>query len=165
MPQPVPAPVLGFFARFLANPDSEGLRKFQIDLLDLEVSRAQYNTLSDPDLFDLPTLYRSDIARAQHALDRVRSDMSLDEEQLDLRYNWLTLLGNRLAAERGLRAEGTTTLAFVASARLNRPFKETENWSEARLFRRYTETVLRDEWDYPGIQFRYRGSAWPPEAR
>jgi len=130
------------------------MRAFACDLLDLEVGRAEYNLLSTPPLFEPSGRYRSDIAGARRALDLARVHLDLADDQLDLHYNWLTLLGNRLAAERGLRAEGITTLARVASERLNLPLKDTEIWPEDRLFRRYTQTVLRDEWDYAGLQFR-----------
>ena len=154
MTEAVPEPVQAFFASFLANPNARAMRAFCGELLELEVGRAEYNLLRVPPLFEPSRLYRPDIARARHALDRARVHPGLDESLLDLRYNWLTLLGNRIAAERGLRAEGVTSLSRIASARLNLPLSETDTWSEARLFRRYTESVLRDEWDYAGVAFR-----------
>ena len=159
-----PAPVLNFFARFLENPDGN-LRDFLAALLDLEVSRAQYNLLSEPPLFEPDEDYRSDIATAERALTLARGNRVLEPEQTGLRFLWLTLLGHRLAVERDLVVGGVKALAHVAAARLGLPEKETEAWSEDQLFRRYTQTVLREEWDYVGIQFRYPRSAWPPEER
>jgi len=109
---------------------------FHFNLLKLETDRAEYIILSDPPLFEVSELYLSDIARALHALDQAERDPTPDESQLDLRYNWLTLLGNRLAIERGLHTEGLTILAFVASARLNLPLKETKARSEGSIRKR-----------------------------
>ena len=163
MTEAVPEPQQAFFASFLADPTARATRRFCGELLELEVGRAEYNLLRDPPLLEPSGLYRSDIARARHALDRAGEYPGLDEGLLDLRYNWLTLLGNRIATERGLHAEGVTSLSCIASARLNLPLTETDKWSEARLFRRYTESVLRDEWDYAGVEFRYPRSEWSPE--
>ncbi len=164
MPHPVPDPVHNFFARFLANPDGTGLRKLCINLLELELDRAQYNVLSDPPLFEPSGEYGSDITEADQALRRAHRNQALSHVMLELPYLWLTLLGHRLAVERDLPTGGIPALVHVAAARLDLPLKDTEAWSDDVLFRNYTRTVLRDEWDYPGIQFRYPRSAWPPEA-
>ena len=132
----------------------DGLRNFCIKLLDLEVNRAKYNLLSYPVLYEPPSEYRTDISAAGSALRFARWNTGSDLDHLDLPCHWLTLLGHRLAVELGLRVEGTTALAHVASARLDLPLKETITWSEDTLFHRYTQTVLRDEWDYPGLLFR-----------
>ncbi len=168
MTQPVPAPVLDFFARFVANPDAKGLGRFCMELLNLEVGRAEYSILSDPHAVavgDGLGDYKPAIKQAQRALNLARMHNSLNAVQFELRYYWLTLLGHRLAVERNLPAGGRRALRHVAAMRLDLPLKETEAWSDDWLFRRYTQTVLRDEWDYPGIQFRSPGSAWPPEGK
>jgi len=164
MPQPVPDPVHRFFERFLSNPDGTGVRGLCLNLLELELGRAHYNVLSDPPLYQPSGDYRSDIAEADSALERAYRNQALSHVALELPDLWLTLLGNRLAVERDLPTGGIPALAHVAAARLELPLKDTGAWSSETLFRQYTLTVLRDEWDYPGIQFRYPRHAWPPEA-
>lgn len=158
-----PAPVHSFFIRFLMKQNEAGLRAFCLDLLNLEFARVRYNVFLVPPLFKASEGYKADIARARRALKRARLLLWTRREDFDLPHHWLTLLGHRLAVERGLATKGIAALAHVASGRLDLPLKETEAWSEEMLFRQYTDTFLRDEWDYPGLMFRYVRSEWPPE--
>ena len=143
-----------FFARFLARPNARARRDFCFNLLDLEIDRVQYNVFLVPPLFEVSDQYRSDIARARRALRFARMFRWRDHEDLDLPYCWLMLMGHRLAVERGLSVGGVEALAHMACRRLNLPLTETELWSDDELFAKYTRTVLRAEWDYPGLQFR-----------
>ncbi len=154
MTQTTPSPVRNFFARFLANPNAKGLRDFCFDLLDLEISRADYNVFCDWPLVEASETYKSDMDLADRALSSAVRSQWLSHEDLDLPYFWLTLMGHRLAVERGLSTGGVDVLAHVACERLNLPLKETELWSDDVLFAKYTQTVLREEWDYPGLLFR-----------
>ena len=162
-PAPVPPPVHAFFASFLAKPDARGMRMFQIELLDLELRRAKLSLLTDPPLYEPSRWCRSDIAAAQRALKRARQNGARAPEQSDLRHHWLTLLGWRLAFERGFAVGGAVALCPVATRRLNVPLQEVGTWDEETLFRRFTETGLRDEWDYAGTVFRSRGLEEGPE--
>ena len=159
MTHPAPDPVQDFFARYLANPNADGVQDFYIKLLDLELRRATCNVLSDPPLIEPSAWYRADISKANRALDFARRGRTRDLCKLELRHSWLTLLGYRLSFERGLVIQGVTALAVAAATRLDLPLKETVTWSEDRLFHQYTQTVLRDEWDYPGLRFRYQSPA------
>ena len=153
-----PDPVLHFLASFLENPDDERLGYLQIDLLDLEVDRAEQNVLPDPYVLALGGAlgdYKSTIGQARRVLKLARQCTGFNADQLDLRFYWLTLLGHRLAAERGFSIGGRRALRRIACTRLGLPPKETDNWSDGTLFLYYTQTVLRDEWDYPGNSFRY----------
>ena len=165
--QPVPAPVLHFFAGFLENPDDEGLGHFQIELLKLELDRADH--IVPPERFGLarnevPVEYIATITESRRVLKLARGRNGMNAAHLDLRYYWLTLLGYRLAIERGLSEVGLQALRRIACTRLGLSLNEAETWSGEMLFRQYTETVLRDEWDYPGTGFRGPGNAVPREA-
>ena len=135
------------------SPD-ERLREACIDLLDLEVSRAQHNLFTDPPVHEASKGYKADIARSARVLRIVRRRSRTRCETPALAFLWLTLLGHRLAAERGLPVEGFEALAYIAALALNLPLTETETWSDETFFRHFTETALREEWDYPGLQFR-----------
>ena len=157
-----PNPVQHFFAEFMTNPDNERLGDFQIGLLDLEVSRAERNVLANPRVLALVgTLgdYKAELRQARRALKFARQRNGLNAAQLDLRFYWLTLLGHRLSVERGLSHGGRRALRHVAVMRLGLLPEETDMWSDGTLFRHYTLTVLRDEWDYPGNRFRYAMNA------
>ena len=146
-----PEPVHDFLARFLAKPDTEALRALCLDLLDLELCRAQSNTLPASRTGEA---YGKDVSRALRVLHIARRRKWHDRTPFDPAWFWLTLLGNRLAVERGLSVGGLAALAEVASRRLNLPLAETRTWSCDELFERYTRTGLRTEWDYPGLRFR-----------
>ena len=158
--------VLDMLARFVANPDQLRRRDFYIDLLDREVARAQYNLLGSAPLIEVDEDYKFDIARAARALRIARRNRWLNSDCLDLPSHWLTLLGHRLAIENGLSVESMDALAEIAARRLSLSLATTDIWDVDTLFRRYTETDLRAEWDYPGLQFRYLGPRenWPPES-
>ena len=164
MPRPVPDPVQNFFVCFLSNPNGrDSLRRLCINLLDLEVGRAKHNVLFDVPGCDASEDYRQDVVKAVSVLKLARRYRTLGHNLLNLPCQWLTLLGHRLAVERALSVEGIPALAHVAATEFDLPLRETETWPDDMLFVQYTQTVLRQEWDYAGIQFRYKGSAWPPE--
>ena len=152
--QSAPAPILDFVARFEASPNAPAQPDFLICLLDLEVRRAMFNVMSNPARFEVTEAYKADIIQADRILKFARCHRMFRPEQMDIPYHWLTLLGRRIAVEQGVFVEGFATLARVAAARLDLPLKTTEAWDEDTLFRRYTRTVLRAEWDYPGLGFR-----------
>ena len=167
MPQP-PEPVHDFFARYLANPDVEALHQFYIDLLELEIARAKYDVLPKQlewAMDRVAEVYRRDIVAASRILKLARRGKKLDFVRFDLQYQWLTLLGHRLATDRGLPTGGLDALAHVASTRLELPLKETKAWYADTLFVQYTQTVLREEWDYPGPQVATSQSAAPEAVR
>jgi len=162
-----PAPLLNFFARFLETPDGNP-RDFLVALLDLEVSRAQYNVLpnlSEMAMGKVTEICVRDIVATRRILNLARLEKGSGIAQPDLQYQWLTLLGHRLAVEHGLSVVGIAALVHVASMRLDLPLEETKSWYADTLFEHYTQTVLREEWDYVGIRFRNPGSARPPEER
>ena len=167
MTQPVPDPVLDFFIIFLENPDDKGLGDFQINLLKLELDRAA--RIVPPELFGLarngvPGKYIATITESRRVLKLAMGRNGLYAAHLDLRFYWLTLLGYRLAIERGFSEVGQQALRRIACTRLGLSPKETDNWSDGMLFQQYTQTGLRDEWDYPGTGFRYCVKAQPSEA-
>ena len=155
MTGPVPAPVLDFFIRYLSRPDEIALHDFCYTLLGLEHARAHQTLVLNPPDFDLSDAYRSDIERARRILDRAFGKVWHEQDWIALACCWLPLVGHRIAIERGLvDMDGRPALHMVASARLVLPLKQTKGWSSEELFRHYTETRLRNEWDYPGIGFR-----------
>jgi len=152
VPHP-PAPVHAFLACFLANPNAEALEDFRINLLELEVSRAQTVL---PDLPDeqVDGKYRDDAFRALRVLQVARRRGWREGKPFDPVWFWLTLMGHRLALERGLSTGGIAALAEVASQQLDLPLEEARLWSCDMLFEKYTRTVLRTQWDYRGLQAR-----------
>lgn len=152
MSQP-PEPVHEFFTRFLANPNAQALWTFHLDLLDLEISRAQ-KSLPDLPAGENAKAYEVDTARALRVQAVAQRRGWRDDTPFGPAWFWLALLGHRLAVERGLPTGGITALAEVASRRFNLPLAETRLWSHDILFEQYTRTVLRAEWDYPGLQCR-----------
>ena len=153
-----PDPVLHFFADFLASLDDGRLDDFQIDLLALEVGRAERNVLGYPPIRASVGMlgdYDAAIKQARRVLKLARQRNGLNAAQLDLRFYWLTLLGHRLSVEQGLSCGGRRALRQIAATRLSLSPQETDMWSDDTLFRHYTLTVLRDTWDYPGDGFRY----------
>ena len=163
MPQP-PEPVHDFFARYLANPDEDALRQFLLDLVELEVARIQISALSGVYCNRISTAQRVDVSRAQRILSVAQRRGSLERLSLDPIRCWLTIMGHRLSLERGWSVSGIPALAEVASRRLGLPLEETRSWSFDTLFKKYTHTVLRAQWDYPGLQFRPSQSAAPEAA-
>lgn len=164
MTQPAPAPVHSFFAAFLANPDSKGFGVFLVNLLELELSRAEHGVLSDPPAVAVGgglDVYKSDITQTRRALKLANRTGMPRYDQIDLRYYWLKLFGNRVAVERGLPVGGRPALRHVAALRMGLALKDAEAWSDETLFKQYTQTVLRDEWDYGGLRFRTPGHDRP----
>ena len=160
-----PAPILDFVARFEASPNASDQPDVLICLLDLEVRRAMFNVMSNPARFEATEAYKVDIIQADRILKFARPGEEFDFVQPDLQYQWLKLLGHRLAVERGLPVGGVAALAHVAAARLNLPLGEPKAWYADTLFAQFTQTVLRDEWDYPGLGFRPSQGAAPEAVR
>ena len=163
MTHPVPDPVLHFFERFLVNPDYGALRSFCVNLLELEVDRATHELSDDPQFFEVTDAHLEEVKAATSMLAKVLREDVRDFDKATVQFHWLTLLGHRLGVERGLPVGGIEALAHVGACRLSVPLTEAEAWSCDGLFNRYTETVLRSEWDYHGIQFRHPVSAWTQE--
>ena len=141
----------------------ESMRDTCIDLLTLEVSRAQQNVLSDPPVCEASERYKADIAQSARVLRIARRRSGVTCRTPDVAFLWLTLLGHRLAIEKGLFVDGLEALAVVASDRLGLPCGDIEAWSDETLFWQFTETALRDEWDYQGLQFRVSAGPTPFE--
>ena len=138
----------------------DSMRDSCIALLALEVDRAQHNVFLIPRVCKASENYRADMAQSVRALRIMRHCKWAVCGVPDIALLGLMLLGHRLAIEHSLSVDGLEALAVIASDRLGLPSAEVEAWSEETLFWQFMETALRDEWDYPGIQFRM--SMTPP---
>lgn len=143
----------GLINRVTITPQPD-LRAECLALLSMELDRAANEVFCETPAFPASDAYTDAFHEARRKREIAETRRWVSHETLDLPLHWLDLLSYRLAAERGLLSGGFGTLTLVASETLGYPSGEVRRWSVGMYFCQFKNTKLRQEWDYPGTQFR-----------